>query len=302
MVLGLVALSACGDPVSTSETAFTPMISVAGGAGGAVASSAKGGSGSGGAGSSGSSGSSAAATGGSGGAAASSSTGGQAGLPAEPPLSTNPPNFTAEQFCALIRVDEGGSLVIAGCEENIRTIYSLEREQTDGGAWRSVAYGIEAPCSDQGTYRAEVSGATYGTSGAVASYAFVIRAQAGYEVSGALSTVFDAARLTVASGSVQGNACQFTICPASECGVLDTSQISTVRGDNSAGASSTPTGGASPGNGGNGGRSFSSGGTASTAGRGSTGGRTGTAGTSGASAGSGGRATGGSGSGLPPFG
>jgi hypothetical protein len=190
-----------------------------------------------------------------------------------------PPDFTPEQFCGLIRVDEGGALVIAGCEVNIRSIYSLEREQLDGGVWHSTSYGIEAPCNAQGTYRAEISEIRYGTTGLVESYLFLIRSQAGYDVGGSLAFVYEATRLSLATGLVQGNSCQFSVCRAAECGVLDTTQLSTVRGDagaagaGSGGSASTGGGGGRSSSGGGGGRS-SSGGSGGRSSSGSTGGRT----------------------------
>jgi hypothetical protein len=186
-----------------------------------------------------------------------------------------PPDFTPEQFCGMIRVDEGGALVIAGCEVNIRSIYSLEREQLDGGVWHSTSYGIEAPCNAQGTYRAEVSEIRYGTTGLVESYVFLIRSQAGYDVGGSLAFAYEATRLSLATGLVQGNSCQFSVCRAAECGVLDTTQLSTVRGDAGAGSGGSATtggGGGRSSSGGGGGRS-SSGGTGGRSSSGSTGGR-----------------------------
>jgi hypothetical protein len=194
-------------------------------------------------------------------------------------MAAMPPDFTPEQFCGLIRVDEGGALVIAGCELNIRSIYSLEREQLDGGAWHSTSYGIEAPCNSQGTYRAEVSDIRYGTNGLVESYLFLIRSQAGYDVGGSLAIAYEATRLARATGLVQGNSCQFSVCGAAECGILDTTQLSTVRGDAGAGGGGS---GGSASVGGAGGRSSSGG-----AGGRSSGGRS-----------SGGRSSGGS-NGLP---
>jgi hypothetical protein len=283
-LLGLLTLSACGDPVSAPDSVASPtQILAAGGQSGAGTASmpppAAGGSGGSGgtAGSAGSAGGRPPAIAGAGTSSAPSA--GAANSPPTPPMAAMPPDFTPEQFCGLIRVDEGGALVIAGCELNIRSIYSLEREQLDGGAWHSTSYGIEAPCNSQGTYRAEVSDIRYGTNGLVESYLFLIRSQAGYDVGGSLAIAYEATRLARATGLVQGNSCQFSVCGAAECGILDTTQLSTVRGDAGAGGGGS---GGSASVGGAGGRSSSGG-----AGGRSSGGRS-----------SGGRSSGGS-NGLP---
>lgn len=203
---------------------------------------------------------------------------------AGPPVPTMVPSYTPEKFCGMIRVDEGGALVMAGCEKNVRVIYELNREQIDNGAWHSTDYGIEAPCNDKGTFRAQVSGAVYDATNHLQSYYFLIHEQGGYEFAGAVALDFDATKVTTASGSVQGNSCTFSVCSAAECGLLDTSMLSsTVAGD-------TGAGGAAGSRGGSGGSSSTppSGGLGGTAGRGSAGG------------GSGGRATGGSFFGFPP--
>jgi hypothetical protein len=161
------------------------------------------------------------------------------------PTTTGPaPNLTPAEFCGFLRVDEGGSIVISGCEENVRSIYNLEREQIDGGAWYSTAYGFEAPCNEQGTYRAEISSVHHDPAGVIDGYLFVIRIQGGYEFGGSMSIGYEATRAISATGSVQGNQCQFTICPAAECGILDTTQLSTVSGDGGAGGARSTTGGA----------------------------------------------------------
>jgi hypothetical protein len=296
-VLGLLTLSACSDPASTPDAAINPtQISVAGGqGGGTIAAVSTGGSG----GSAGSGGSSSSSSGG----ASPAATGGTVNPPEPPPWPPGMvPDYTPEQFCGMLRVDEGGALVIAGCEVNIRSIYSLEREQIDGGTWHSTSYGFEAPCNAQGTYRAEVSDVRYGVSGLVESYLFLIRSQGGYEFGGSLAIAYEAARLASASGQVQGNSCQFTVCSASECGILDTTQLSSVRGDG--GAGSTPSGSAGLGGSGgtgNGGRPSSSAGASGAAGPASTGGRSGFPGAPAGSGGGAGRSTGGSNSGFPPL-
>lgn len=292
LVLGLATLGACGDPVSQSTPAATNPTGIsvegngaAGGGTGGLA-GAQGGSSSatGGPAAGGSAGSGGVSSGGAG-------SGGSAVLPPPPPTTGMPPDLTPEQFCGMVKVDEGGALVIAGCESNVRAIYSLSREQVDGGAWYSTEYGFEAPCNGRGTYRAEVSDVHYAQNGQADSYAFVIHMQSGHEVGGSLALEYEAARLVLAKGVVQGNQCEFPICGASECGILDTSELNTVRGDGGAGSGA---GGVS----GNGGASPAPGvGGAPNAG-GASGGR---AANGGASAGSAGRSTGGVGSGFPPF-
>jgi hypothetical protein len=273
-VLWLLTLSACAaDPVSAQDAALAPApISTAGGAGGATAAPAAA------VGGTVSTGGTASSTGGS--AAATPSATGTA-----PPVPTMVPNYTPEKFCGMIRVDEGGAIVMAGCEKNIRVIYELNREQIDNGAWHSTDYGIEAPCNGKGTFRAQVSGAVYDAANHLQSYYFLIHEQGGYEFAGAVALGFDATKVTTASGNVQGNACTFSVCAAAECGVLDTTMLSTVRGDDgAAGGAATPAGGNGAGG--------SSSGTPALGGRGGAGGRNG--------GGSGGRATGGSGSGFSP--
>jgi hypothetical protein len=186
----------------------------------------------------------------------------------------------------MIRVDEGGAPVMAGCEKNVRVIYELNREQIDNGAWHSTDYGIEAPCNDKGTFRAQVSGAVYDATNHLQSYHFLIHEQGGYEFAGTVALGFDATKVTTASGSVQGNSCTFSVCSAAECGVLDTTMLSsTIVGGGGAGAAGSQ--------GGSGGSSSTpNGGLGGTASRGGAGGRGG--------GGSGGRATGGSFFGFPP--
>lgn len=275
-VLWLLTLSACSaDPVSAPDPALAPApISTGGGAGGATAAPP-------------------AAPGGT------VSTGGTAtgGAPAAPPSSTAAtppvpmmvPDYTPEKFCGMVRVDEGGAIVMAGCEKNVRVIYELNREQIDNGAWHSTDYGIEAPCNEKGTFRAQVSDAVYDAANHLQSYYFLIHEQGGYEFAGVMALGFDTTKVTTASGSVQGNSCTFSVCAAADCGVLDTSMLSTVRGDAGAGSG----GGAAGSRGGSGGSaSVPVSGLGGTAGRGGAGGRGG--------GGSGGRATGGVSFGFPP--
>ncbi len=274
-VLWLTLTSCSADPVSSQEPALAPSpISTPGGAGAggstAALPTATGG---------------AVSTGG-------TATGGAAVAPpsstaAGPPVPTMVPSYTPEKFCGMIRVDEGGVLVMAGCEKNVRVIYELNREQIDNGAWHSTDYGIEAPCNDKGTFRAQVSGAVYDATNHLQSYYFLIHEQGGYEFAGAVALGFDSTKVTTASGSVQGNSCTFSVCSAAECGVLDTTMLSSaIAGDAGAGGAAGPRGGS-------GGSSSTPGsGLGGTAGRGGAGGRAG--------GGSGGRATGGAFFGFPP--
>jgi hypothetical protein len=185
----------------------------------------------------------------------------------------------------------------------VRSVYSLKREQIDFGTWHSVEYGFEAPCNAQGTYRAEVSSVRYSAQDLLDSYAFLIRSQGGFEIAGSLTVGYEAAKLVRASGVVHGNSCQFTVCAAAECGVLDTSQLGSVKGEGGAGSEPSPSAGAagsmsSAGAGGSGPPRPGS----STGGRsGFPGAPSGTGGSAGrASSGTAGRSTGGSGSGFPP--
>ena len=274
LVLWLLALSSCSaDPVSAPDPALAPSpISTGAGAGGATAAPPS---------------ATNSATGGT--VASGGTTGGTPATPpsstgAPPPVPTMVPSYTPEKFCGMIRVDEGGAIVMAGCEKNVRVIYELNREQIDNGAWHSTDYGIEAPCNEKGTFRAQVSEAVYDATNHLQSYYFLIHEQGGYEFAGTVALGFDATKVTTASGSVQGNSCTFSVCPAAECGVLDTSMLSsTIGGDAGAGGAAGPRGGSG------GGSSRPGGGSGGTAGGGGRGG-----------AGSGGRATGGSVFGFPP--